>query len=358
MNNLENQATSPNGGGGQMYGQPTMNVPPQQHLQLQQQHLQLRQQRLQQASPAGPVPIIPLAPSNATTFMQTSGGPIVGQIPTAVLSLNNQGHPHVFWQQQALNDAAAIAAATAAAATAAAEPDDPAGFIPISSDGSVPGPNVKVVPTANRSSGKSISKNAITTSKATRKNKTTSKKQVSAMGDKVTFKTEGGKAMTMAESSEPKICDESTGMVVSSSSIVEESEVTDRSQLNRERNREHARSTRLRKKAYIQKLKDMASGLRAVQTEEIRQRRISMQKMMEVQRVRRSVVHTFLNYHSNYESDPAKWNILVEDNFTLKQPITPYRSFRRSEVDRVSTDQTTELSMFPSLQEPGLVCTC
>ena len=319
-----------------MYGQPIMNVPPQHQLQLQQQQLQLRQQHLQQVSPAGPVPIIPLAPSNAPTIMQTPGGPIVGQIPTTVLSLNNQGHPHVFWQQQALNDAAVIAAATAAAATAAAEPDDPAGFRPISSDVSVPGPKGKVVPTANKSSGKSISKNSRTTSTATRKNKTTSIKQASAMDDKDTFKIEGDKAMTVAGSSEAIMCDESTGMGASSSSIVEESEATDRSQLNRERNREHARSTRLRKKAYIQKLKDMASGLRAVQTEEIRQRRISMQKMMEIQRVRRSVVHTFLNYHSNFESDPAKWNILVEDSFTLKQPITPYRSFRRSEVDRVS----------------------
>ena len=324
-----------------MYGQPIMNVPAQQQLQLQQQQqqqLQLQQQRFQQASPAGPVPIIPQAPPNTTTVGQTSplvGGPIVGQIPTAVLSLNSQGHPNVFWQQQALNDAAVIAAATAAGATAAAEPDDPAGFRPISSDASMSGPNVRVVPTANRSSGKAGSKNTKSTSTAARKSKTTPKKKDSTMGNKVILKNEGNKAMVTEGGAEANMRDETAGMVVSSSSIADESEVTDRSQLNRERNREHARSTRLRKKAYIQKLKDMASGLRAVQTEEIRQRRISMQKMMEVQRVRRSVVHTFLNYHSNYESDPAKWNILVEDNFTLKQPITPYRSFRRAEVDRV-----------------------
>jgi hypothetical protein len=103
----------------------------------------------------------------------------------------------------------------------------------------------------------------------------------------------------------------------------------------RERNREHARSTRLRKKAYIQKLKDMAQGLRAVQTEEIRRRRVSMQKMLEIQKVRRSVIQTVLHYHAVNERDPDKWNALLEESFWLKQPVTPFRSFRRSGVERV-----------------------
>ncbi|KAG7352050.1 hypothetical protein IV203_008098 [Nitzschia inconspicua] len=103
---------------------------------------------------------------------------------------------------------------------------------------------------------------------------------------------------------------------------------------SRERNREHARSTRLRKKAYIQKLKDMAHGLRTVQTEEIRQRRISMQKVLEGQKIRRTVVQKILQYYATYEQDLAKWNVLLEDSFWLKQPVTPFRSFRRSEVER------------------------
>ena len=106
---------------------------------------------------------------------------------------------------------------------------------------------------------------------------------------------------------------------------------------NRERNREHARSTRLRKKAYVQKLKEMAEGLRAIQTEEIRQRRLAVQQMTEIQKTRRSVVQTFLKYHSCYESDSTKWTILIEDTFWLKQPVTPFRSFRRSEVEKVSS---------------------
>ena len=106
---------------------------------------------------------------------------------------------------------------------------------------------------------------------------------------------------------------------------------------NRERNREHARTTRLRKKAYVQKLKEMADGLRAVQTEDVRQLKASAQKMAEIQKARRSVVHGVLQFHSECESNPQKWATLLEDDFYLKQPVTPYRFFRRTEVERVRT---------------------
>ena len=106
---------------------------------------------------------------------------------------------------------------------------------------------------------------------------------------------------------------------------------------NRERNREHARSTRLRKKAYVQKLKEMAEGLRTIQTEEIRQRRQAVQKMMDMQKLRRSVIQTVLKFHSSYESDVTKWQPLLEEGFWFKQPVTPYRYFRKSEVEKVRT---------------------
>jgi len=101
---------------------------------------------------------------------------------------------------------------------------------------------------------------------------------------------------------------------------------------NRDRNREHARSTRLRKKAYVQKLKELVEGLHAERTEEVRKRRVAVQHLAEVQGVRRAVVRSFLRSHSNFESDSRKWMTLLEDDFWLKQPVTPYRSFRRAEV--------------------------
>ena len=111
--------------------------------------------------------------------------------------------------------------------------------------------------------------------------------------------------------------------------------VADRQKQNRDRNREHARSTRLRKKAYVAKLKELVEGLHAERTEEVRQRRIAIQSLAEMQNVRRSVVKTFLKYHANYEPDERKWSTLLEDKFWLKQPVTPYRSFRSSEIEKV-----------------------
>mmetsp|Transcript_28811 Transcript_28811/g.44006 ORF Transcript_28811/g.44006 Transcript_28811/m.44006 type:complete len:927 (+) Transcript_28811:189-2969(+) len=103
---------------------------------------------------------------------------------------------------------------------------------------------------------------------------------------------------------------------------------------NRDRNREHARSTRLRKKAYVQKLKELVEGLHAERTEEVRKRRVAIQHLSEVQGVRRAVVRSFLRFHSSYESDQRKWMTILEDDFWLKQPVTPYRSFRRAEVEQ------------------------
>lgn len=109
----------------------------------------------------------------------------------------------------------------------------------------------------------------------------------------------------------------------------------DRAQQNRDRNREHARSTRLRKKAYVQKLKELVEGLHAERTEEARQRRVAIQHLAEMQNVRRIVVRNFLSFLSNYETDERKWATILEDDFWLKQPVTPYRSFRRAEIEKV-----------------------
>ena len=110
----------------------------------------------------------------------------------------------------------------------------------------------------------------------------------------------------------------------------------ERAKANRDRNREHARSTRLRKKAYVQKLKELVEGLHAERTEEVRQRRVAIQHLAEMQNVRRGVVRTFLRFHSGFETDSRKWDTILEDNFWLKQPVTPYRSFRRTEIEQVS----------------------
>jgi len=110
----------------------------------------------------------------------------------------------------------------------------------------------------------------------------------------------------------------------------------ERAQQNRDRNREHARSTRLRKKAYVSKLKELVDGLHRERTEEVHQRRVAIQHLAETQDVRRAVVRSFLRFHASCETDKRKWSTLVEDNFWFKQPVTPYRCFRRSEIENES----------------------
>ena len=109
----------------------------------------------------------------------------------------------------------------------------------------------------------------------------------------------------------------------------------ERARQNRDRNREHARSTRLRKKAYVQKLKELVEDLHEERTEEVRQRRVAVQHLAEVQNVRRAVVRSFLRSLANFETEGRKWATILEDDFWLKQPVTPFRSFRRAEIEKV-----------------------
>jgi hypothetical protein len=103
--------------------------------------------------------------------------------------------------------------------------------------------------------------------------------------------------------------------------------------LNRDRNREHARSTRMRKKAYVNKLKELVEGLQIQRSEEDKKRRVAVQHLAEVHNVRKKVVKTFLRYHSINETEVRNWNTILEDNFYFKQPVTPFRYFRRSEIE-------------------------
>jgi len=108
----------------------------------------------------------------------------------------------------------------------------------------------------------------------------------------------------------------------------------EKKQLNRDRNRQHAKSTRLRKKAYVNKLKELVDGLHAERSEEARKQRVAVQHLAELQDVRRQVIVKFLQFHSSYESDARKWETILEDGFFLKQPLTPFRFFPTFEIEQ------------------------
>jgi hypothetical protein len=116
------------------------------------------------------------------------------------------------------------------------------------------------------------------------------------------------------------------------------------------RNRAHARNTRLRKKAFMQKLQDLCENLTAQRNKEIEDR-LALGKRIYLtvrplnlappqffsdlgsqQELRMETVKKFLRYRSNNVQDYSKLSALLDDSFTMTIPITPYMSFNKTEV--------------------------
>jgi len=102
----------------------------------------------------------------------------------------------------------------------------------------------------------------------------------------------------------------------------------ERARQNRDRNREHARNTRLRKKAYVEELKRTLTELVAQRDATELERRHEKQRDLEVREVRYRVMEEFLKLRARgLESNLlARWVAILEDEFTLSLPKTEYRS--------------------------------
>lgn len=96
--------------------------------------------------------------------------------------------------------------------------------------------------------------------------------------------------------------------------------VEDRAKQNRDRNREHARNTRLRKKAYVDELKKTL-------TEIVSQRdsqELEKIQNMELRNVRFSVLQEFFKLRCSNEQDWIRWSTILDNNFMLRLPVTQY----------------------------------
>lgn len=94
----------------------------------------------------------------------------------------------------------------------------------------------------------------------------------------------------------------------------------ERSRINRDRNREHARNTRLRKKAYMNKLKELVKVLTQERERLDRECRQTQLRSTEQADVRARVIRKFLDYRSSRQSDRSKWQSIVDPNVTLTTP--------------------------------------
>jgi len=119
----------------------------------------------------------------------------------------------------------------------------------------------------------------------------------------------------------------------------------DKAKANRDRNREHARNTRLRKKAYLEKLKCTVDDLCRERDILVSERAGAANLLVEMHNTRTEVLMSFFALRSANEKRRKLWaSILDESCFACVMPVTPYRSFPASEV-QVSKCQRTILGI-------------
>ncbi len=106
----------------------------------------------------------------------------------------------------------------------------------------------------------------------------------------------------------------------------------ERARQNRDRNREHARNTRLRKKAYVEELKRTLTELVTARDAAEIERRHEKQRELEVREVRYRVMEEFLKLRARGSESNllARWVAILEEGFTLTLPKTGYRDMVQS----------------------------
>jgi len=109
----------------------------------------------------------------------------------------------------------------------------------------------------------------------------------------------------------------------------------ERARQNRDRNREHARNTRLRKKAYVEELKRTLTEMVSQRDANEVEKRHTAQRELEQREVRFRVMEEFLKLRGRNELNSARWVAILEENFSLTLPLTDYRKMIDSGHDNV-----------------------
>ena len=115
----------------------------------------------------------------------------------------------------------------------------------------------------------------------------------------------------------------------------------ERAQLARDRNRIHAQSTRLRKKAYTQRLCDLVDSMSAAVENSRRETKIWEERRLECGKVRREVLREVLKMHCTGIVGTGSWIRVVDEEFKMRCPVTSFRSYDKMEVE--STKNMREL---------------
>jgi hypothetical protein len=115
----------------------------------------------------------------------------------------------------------------------------------------------------------------------------------------------------------------------------------EKAKANRDRNREHARNTRLRKKAHLERLRYTVDELCRERDTLVTEQADTAMLLVDLHNKRTDVLMSFFALRSANEQRRELWaSILDESCFACIMPVTPYRSFPASEV-QVSKCQRT-----------------
>lgn len=106
----------------------------------------------------------------------------------------------------------------------------------------------------------------------------------------------------------------------------------EKTQKSRDRNKEHAKNTRLRKKAYLLKLKEIVDSLESQKEKEDKEMTLISHNIFDKQAIRKNVVRLMLEYQSAGVVDRDKWATILDESVVFSCPITPYRSFNRGDI--------------------------
>lgn len=126
---------------------------------------------------------------------------------------------------------------------------------------------------------------------------------------------------------------------------VETQRRAERDAICRDRNREYARNTRLRKKAYVQHLEQTVRQMKG-ERERVEEASVAATQLAEETRcARRRTLDTLFQYRARGEVSEAKWaTILDADAFELSLPVTPYRSYDPRDVVDVAPHEDWRMS--------------
>jgi len=102
----------------------------------------------------------------------------------------------------------------------------------------------------------------------------------------------------------------------------------EKAQACRDRNRQHARNTRLRKKAYVEELKQSLNNLVEERDREEVARKELDSKKEEQRQARKKVLQDFLRLRGENQRDRSQWEQLLHDptSFQLILPVTKYQN--------------------------------